>query len=122
LARVCQLQQPGSQVLTLVSAARDGIRLKLAIRSPSGRTTQVLALGAEGVPLTGEPLPSSVEATPRIIWLDPPATCPAEWVAAGLPRTVDLEVDVGGPATVSLDVGFAVAQWLRAGPCAGGPG
>jgi hypothetical protein len=44
-------------------------------------------------------------------------------VRAGLPRTVQLDLDVGTPATVSLDLGIALAGWLRSAACreAGAP-
>jgi hypothetical protein len=118
LASLCDLQTPGAHPLALVSALPDDTRMRLAVRSPTGRTTRVTAIGVDGVPFTGRPLPATVGAQQTEIWLNRPASCPAAWVNGGLPRTVDVDLDAGGPATVTLDVGFALARWLRAGPCA----
>jgi hypothetical protein len=119
LARVCNLQRPAVHLLQLVSAAPDGARLRLQVRSPTGRTTQVNAISAGGVALSGRPIPGAVDALGRTIWIDPPTSCPDAWLHSGLPRTLDLRVDAGGDATVTLDLGYAVARWLRAGVCSG---
>jgi len=119
LARICTLQPAAVHLLELVSAAPDGARLRLQVRSPTGRTTEVNAVSARGVALTGRPIPGTVDALGRTIWIDPPASCPNAWLHSGLPRTLDLRLDAGGDSTVSLDLGFTFARWLRAGPCSG---
>lgn len=118
LTAVCGAQDLDSAVLALTRVAPDGNRLALVLRSPTGRTTGVVGAHAGGVQLTGRPF-GAFDGNDRILWLDPPRTCPAPWLAGGLPRIVTLEIDAGGPATVDLDTGFALARWLRAGPCAG---
>jgi hypothetical protein len=125
LARLCDASGPEAQVLRLVSVQRDDARLRLVMRSPTGRTTQVTGLSAGGVALDGRPLSGSFDGRDRVLWIDPPATCPPEWVTAGLPRTVTLDVDAGGPATVTLDAGYPLVRWLQDGACgtvAGPPG
>jgi len=119
LAQVCEQQPPAVRLLELVDTSVDGARLRLQVSSPTGRTTQVTGISARGVPLSGRPVPGTVDALGRTIWLDPPTTCPQEWLLGGLPRTVDLRLDSGGDSTVSLDVGFALAHWLRANACSG---
>jgi hypothetical protein len=119
LAVICELQPPAVHLLELVSVSPDGARLRLQVSSPTGRTTQVVAISAGGVALSGRPVPGTVDALERTIWLDQPKGCPAEWLLGGLPRTVDLRLDSGGDSTVSLDLGFAMARWLRAGACSG---
>jgi len=106
-------------VLELVSAVPDGDRLRIEVRSPSGRTTQVIGMWAGSVRITGRPMPATVDSANRTMWLDRPSRCPSEWVRGGLPRTIELDLDVGAPATVSVDTGFALPRWLRAGACAG---
>jgi len=91
------------------------------VRSRSGRPTRVVGLGAGSFRLRGRPTPATVDSQNRTIWVDRPSRCPAEWVDGGLPRTIDLDLDVGAPATVSLDTGFALPRWLRAGACASTP-
>lgn len=120
LTRVCHAQGPTSEVLTLVRVTEDGERLRLVVRSPTGRTTKVTGVHAGGVTFTGRPLDGAFDARERIIWLDRPRTCPSEWLSGGLPRTLTFELDPGGPAALNLDAGYALARWLRAGPCAGG--
>ena len=119
LARACEAQGPATRILTLVSVTEDGDRLRLTIKSPTGRTTQIQSLRAQGVALTGRPLHGSFDARDRTVWVDRPPTCPAAWLSGGLPRTITMDVDVGGPTTVTFDTGYAMARWLRAGPCAG---
>jgi hypothetical protein len=118
LAAVCETQGPTAQVLTLTRAAPDGDRLALMLRSPTGRTTKVLAVRAAGVAFTGRPL-GVIDGNESILWLDPLPTCPADWRTAGLPRSITVDIDAGGPATLDLDTGYALARWLRTGPCAG---
>ena len=118
LVTACESQTGDPHVLDLVRTEPDGRRLRMVITSASGRTTVVNRISAGSVPLAGRPLPATVDAEERTVWLDPPAVCPPEWLADGLPRTVDLEVDAGAEATVTLDLRYALARWLRAGPCA----
>jgi hypothetical protein len=120
LARICNAQVPDLRVLTLVGVSQDADRLRLVVRSPTGRTTTIRGLRARGVALTGRPLSGGFDGRERVLWVDRPRTCPAEWLSTGLPRTLTVEVDVGGPATVTLDVGYPLARWLRAAPCTGG--
>lgn len=119
LTRVCHAQGPDAQVLSLIRASEDGERLRVVVHSPTGRTTKVEGVHARGVAFTGRPLDGTFDARERVIWLDRPRTCPAEWLRTGLPRTLTFEVDPGGPATVTLDAGFALARWLRTAPCSG---
>jgi hypothetical protein len=119
LALVCELQPPAVHLIELMNTSVDGARLRLQVNSPTGRTTQVTGISAGGVPLSGRPIPGTVDALGRTIWLDPPTSCAQEWLLGGLPRTVDLRLDSGGDSTVTLDLGFALARWLRAGACSG---
>jgi hypothetical protein len=118
LVRLCQGRARAPHVVDLVAAGPDGARLRLVVRSPSGRTTLVTGVRAASVPIGGRPLPATVDAQDRTIWLDPPPRCAPEWARGGLPRALDLDVNAGAPATVTLDTGYALANWLRAGPCA----
>ena len=118
LVTACESQTGDPHVLDLVRTEPDGRGLRMVITSASGRTTLVNGISAGSVPLAGRPLPATVDAEERTVWLDAPATCPQEWLADGLPRTVELEVDAGAEATVTLDLRYALARWLRAGPCA----
>jgi hypothetical protein len=121
LARICQAQGPALRVLDLVAVTpQPDHRLRVTLTSPTGRTTQVLGLHAGGVPLDARPLPGSVARDAVTFWIDPPDRCPAEWQAVGLPRTLTVDGDTGGPVSVTVDAGYPLARWLRAGPCAGG--
>jgi hypothetical protein len=119
LTDICQAQEPQSRVLTFDQAQSDGERLRFLLRSPTGRATKVLGLRAAGVTLTGHPLGSAVDKSGHPLWINPPRVCPVQWLRAGIPRLITLDVDAGGPATVEVDTGYEFARWLRAGACAG---
>jgi hypothetical protein len=118
LAETCNQQPPDVRELQLISAQQDGPRLRLTVRSPTGRTTQVTGVSAGGVPLSGRPLPVTVDHLDATLWLDPLTACPVQWEQSGFPRTLDLQLDSGGESTLSLDVGFALISWATAGACA----
>jgi hypothetical protein len=121
LVHACQSRPRGPRVLELVSVVVDvDTRLRVAFRSPTGRTAIVQGVLAGGVRLSGRPEPARVEADARTVWLTRPATCPPEWLHAGLPRTVDLELDAGTSATLTVDLGPPLIRWLQAGPCRAG--
>lgn len=105
----------GSDVARLV----DRDRLRLVLVSPSGRTTRVVAIRAAGLALDADPLPATVDGTPRYLWLKPPTGCDASVLRVGAPRHVDVDVDAGSgqTATVRLRLGDLFAGWLLAGPC-----
>jgi hypothetical protein len=119
LTRICDAQAPDTRILAIVRTDEDGDRLELVLRSPTGRNTRVTALRAGGVTLTDHPPDDPVDGREHVFWLERPRSCPIEWLSTGLPRTVELDVDTGGPATVTLDTGYVLARWLRAGPCSG---
>jgi hypothetical protein len=104
---------------TDVALLLDGKRFRLSLLAPSGRTTRIVAVRAGRLELTGDPLPMTVDGTARAMWLDPPARCPEPVTAGGLPRSVQVDVDpgTGQTATVTVDVGDALAVWLLRGPC-----
>jgi hypothetical protein len=120
LGEVCNQLSDDVHLLTLESVSREDGRLLVVVHSPTGRTTEILGISARGVPLAGRGFPTTVvDAMGHTFWLDPPPACPAEWVKAGMPRTLDLRLDTGGESRVSLDLGFSLTRWLRDGPCRG---
>jgi hypothetical protein len=117
LARVCSGERPALHLLQLVRASQDAERLRLVIHSPSGRTTILRAVSAGGVPLGGIGSPVVIEGYDRSVWLDPPAACAPSWSVGGLPRSLDLDVDAGGPSRISLATGAVLSSWLLAHAC-----
>lgn len=105
----------GNEVADLV----DGDRFRIAVESPSGRTTRVVGVRASGLVLDADPLPATVDGTRRFLWLERPETCDASVLRAGPPRYVDLDVDAGSgqTASVRISLGDDFAAWLLAGPC-----
>src|SRR5207244_4282312 len=107
LVQSCQAQEHDPRVLELVAVASDGARLRLVVRSPTGRTTLVTAVWAGSVQLGGRPLPATVDGIKSTIWLDLPHGCAPEWAHGGLPRDLDLDLDAGAPATITVPTGTA---------------
>jgi hypothetical protein len=118
LTQLCDSGPEVDQVLRAVAIARDGVRLRIALMAPGGRTTEVQSVRAGGVALTGRPLPAMIEGVPRSIWLQPPIDCPETWRQTGLPQDLQIDVDIGTDATVTLPIGYQLASWLLDGPCA----
>jgi hypothetical protein len=114
-------------VLGLVRAGIEGDRLRLSLSTLGGRTLRLLAMSVDDVALTGRPLPSTMDSPTRVMWLNPPTTCPDVWRTRGLPNTVhatiatslDRRYDGEGTADVSLSVGAVLAQWLSTTACKG---
>ncbi len=104
-------------LLELAGTTGDGDRLRVVLRVPSGRTTRIDAVRAGGVLLSASPLPIWLGGQASTLWLTPPRPCPRAWSAGGLPTSVDLDADVGGPATVSVAVGPDLARWLAEHGC-----
>ncbi len=128
LARSCSGGRRAGQSLELVSARRDGARLRLVLDVPSGRTVRVLAMSAGTVVLTGRPLPGEVDGQTRTIWLDPPAGCAVPWRTQGIPRGLEVtltgvadraEVAGVGGSVMHLDVGYELSRWLLDQACTG---
>jgi len=127
LTRICSTGRASGQTLQLVSADRDGDRLRLVLDVPSGRTVRVIGVSAGTVALTGRPVPGEVDGQPRAIWLDPPTSCAVPWRTQGLPRSLDVALtgvadrtDVSGVgAVVHLDVGYTLSSWLLDHACPG---
>jgi hypothetical protein len=117
LAHLCDGGSAVDHVLRLVSVTRDANQLKIQITASSGRTTQVQAIRAGGVTLTAHPLPAAVDGAARTLWLDQPAGCPLTWQRTGFPESLDVDVDIGSDATVTVPIGYALAAWLLDGPC-----
>ncbi len=101
----------------------DGDRLRLSVVAPSGRTTRVVGARVGGLELFGDPLPMTVDGTPRALWLDQPIACDPSLTRGGLPTALDLDVDAGAGqvATVRVAIGAPLVRWLLAGPCGTGP-
>ncbi|WP_158220465.1 hypothetical protein, partial [Kineosporia sp. A_224] len=104
---------------TSVAELVDNGRFRLSVVAPSGRTTRIVGVAVDGIEVGADPLPMTVDGTPRAIWLDQPGTCEPSVARSGLPRAVDLEVDAGTgqPVTVRLPIGDAFTRWLLDGVC-----
>jgi hypothetical protein len=77
----------------------------------------VHSIRAGGVTLTTHPLPATVDGAARTLWLDQPDSCPLTWQRTGFPESLDLDVDIGSDATVTMPIGYPLAAWLLDGPC-----
>jgi hypothetical protein len=110
---------------TSVAELVDNGRFRISLVAPSGRTTRIVGVSVGGIEVGVDPLPQTVDGTPRAIWLDPPRRCAPSVTRSGVPRSVDLEVDVGTGqiVTVRVLIGDSLAQWLLDGACgrAGAP-
>lgn len=114
-------------VLGLVSSAVEGDRLRLSLSTLGGRTLRLLAMSVDDVALAGRPLPATMDSPTRVMWLNPPTTCPDVWRTRGLPDTVHATIATSldrryggeGTADVSLRVGVLLAHWLSATACKG---
>jgi hypothetical protein len=115
LLAVCAAGTGQQLPLVIDKAWLEGRRLAVEMSVPSGRTTQVRAVRAGGVALSASQATIAGEGT--TIWLDPPVDCPQPWRSEGVPQQITLDVDVGGPASLSLPVGPALADWILADSC-----
>uniref|UniRef100_UPI0018E90F02 hypothetical protein n=1 Tax=Kineosporia sp. R_H_3 TaxID=1961848 RepID=UPI0018E90F02 len=104
---------------TGVAELVDNGRFRLSVVAPSGRTTRIVGVAVGGIEVGADPLPMTVDGTPRAIWLDPPRRCEPSVTRSGLPRAVDLEVDAGTgqPVTVRLLIGDVFTRWLLDSAC-----
>jgi len=118
LTTLCATAGGPQSPLVIHEAHPEGGRLALVMSAPSGRTTEVEAVRAGGVPLVTTQ--ATVAGASTTIWLEPPYDCPMAWRSTGIPQQVSLDVDVGGPASLTLQVGPALADWLLATSCPGG--
>ena len=115
LLAVCAAGSGQQLPLVIDKVWLDGRRLAVVMSSPSGRTTQVQAVRAGGVALAASQATIAGEDT--TIWLDPPGDCPQTWRSDGIPQQINLDVDVGGPASLILPVGPALADWILDNSC-----
>lgn len=116
LARFCSDSERLAP-LVLDSVRRDGDRLELRLRVPGGRTTRVDAASAGAVALDGSDLPTSVDGGGTTVWLSPPDRCPVRWQQTGIPRSLSLQADLGGDATLTLRVGSLMSDWILDTAC-----
>jgi hypothetical protein len=115
LLAVCAAGTAHQLPLVIDKVSLDGRRLALVMTSPSGRTTEVHAVRAGGVALAATQ--ATIAGGETTIWLDPPVDCPQAWRSEGVPQQVSVDVDVGGPASITLPVGPALADWILADSC-----
>ncbi len=119
LVDLCTAGPAATQVLSALDATPDGKRLRVTLTAPTGRVTTVDTVSAGGVPLSGDPLPAVVDG-PHALWLDPPQKCPPEWSRIGIPRTLTVQLDAGGRATLEVPVGYGLSAWLLRTACPAG--
>lgn len=108
---------PQQEPLVLDSVDRDGDRLRLRLRVPGGRSTRLDEAFAGAVRLVVAPLPAPVDGAGKTFWLEPPRQCPVRWQQTGIPRTLTLQGDLGGPATLTLTVGPLMSDWILDTTC-----
>jgi hypothetical protein len=121
LADLCDAGTHVDHLVRLVGVSRDGDLLKVSLTAAGGRTTELHEIRAGGVHLDARPLPAAVDGETRTVWLQPPPDCALTWQRTGLPESVQLDVDVGADATVTVPLGYALPAWLLDGPCRGSP-
>lgn len=127
LAELCRRGDPSGHLLAVTAVTREddgaGARLMITVTVPNGRTLRLTGIAVGGVPLTGTPLPVTLDTPKRTIWLDPPSSCAPAWRAQGVPETFDLTVSTSpaDPSPVHLDQpgGLALADWLLTSACGG---
>ncbi len=118
LADSCEQAVPSAPVLALTGMSVDSSgRLVVGIVSPTRRSTVLRSFHAGTLDLPATGLPLTVGAHRADVLLEPPQGCPAPAVAAGVPQTLDVEIDLGGPATVSLQAGRVLSRWLLHSAC-----
>lgn len=115
LLAVCAAGSGQQLPLVIDKVSLDGRRLAVVMSVPSGRTTQVQAVRAGGVALAASQ--ATIGGGDTTIWLDPPVDCPQAWRSDGVPQQITLDVDVGGPGSLSLQIGPALADWILADSC-----
>jgi hypothetical protein len=98
--------------LVVDTVARDGERLALRLRVPGGRSTRIDEVRAGAVRLRASDLPTTVDGGGTTVWLLPPDSCPVRWQQTGIPRTLVVQADLGGPATLTLTVGSLMSEWI----------
>ncbi len=108
---------PDQEPLVLDSVGRDGDRLQLRLRVPGGRSTRLDDASAGAVRLAVSTLPTTVDGGGTTVWLQPPRQCPVRWQQTGIPRTLTLQGDLGGPATLTLPVGAMLSDWILDTAC-----
>lgn len=116
LAALCS-GWPHQEPLVVDSVRRDGDRLALRLRVPGGRSTRIDSAAAGAFVLTVSDLPNTVDGGGTTVWLVPPASCPVRWQQTGIPRTLTLQGDLGGPATLTLTIGSLMSDWILDTAC-----
>ena len=119
LADLCNAALPADRLVRPLEVSRVATQLRVVVTACSGRTTELQAIRAGGVPLLGRPLPATVDGEARTLWLDRPPDCPQAWRRSGFPESLEADVDVGSQATVTIPLGYQLTAWLLDGPCGG---
>jgi hypothetical protein len=107
----------GEPLLRTTSTTTDGTTLSVDVLVPSGRPTRVDAVRAGGVQLTLLTPPGELSGAATTLTLVAPERCPDRWRTDGLPRSLAFDVDLGGPATLQLEIGTELPRWLLATAC-----
>lgn len=121
LADLCNAGPDADHLVRVADVSRDGARLRMSVTTAGDRPTELQAIRAGGVRLGLGPLPATLDGGTRTIWLQPPGDCPLTWRRTGLPESIQLDIDVGAQATMTVPLGYALPAWLLDGPCRASP-
>jgi hypothetical protein len=101
--------------VTVSPKQTDGRHWSVVLSAPTGRRLDITAIRAGGVPLLTPASPVTVSGPDQVaVRLTAPPTCPVQWLVAGMPSAlaVDLVPGTDAGATLRVRVGPALTRWL----------